>query len=393
MKSILSLIAASTVFAVAQQQYTVTDLGTLGGSGTSSNPYGLNAIGWVAGSSNLVAGGPQHSFYWFGFGPLMDLGTLGGKKCTTCNSQANGMNAFGQIAVGSETANTDPNGEDFCGYGTHRQCLGAIGSFFGLAALPALAGGNNANALGVNLQGQAVGLSEIGTRDSTCASGGTAFQVLRFEAATWGPGGRIQELHPLPNDTVGFATGVNSSGQAVGASGLCSNTAFVTPFGPFAPHAVMWDSNGAATDLGHMPGTPAGIYNIATSINDRGEVVGFACVGADTNPATCVEDAFLWTKDTGMQDLGGLPGAIASGPPCCNTINNSGVIVGISIAADYTETAVIWQNKVAIDLNTLIPKNSGWYLVCAQGINDAGEIIGFGTINGSTHAFRATPKY
>lgn len=139
------------------------------------------------------------------------------------------MNAFGQIAVGSETANKDPNGEDFCGYGTHHQCLGAIGSFFGLTDLPALPGGNNANALDVNSQGQVVGLAENGTRDSTCVSGGTAFQVLRFEAASWGPGRRIQELHPLPNDTVGFATGVNANGQAVGASGLCSDTAFVTP--------------------------------------------------------------------------------------------------------------------------------------------------------------------
>jgi len=48
--------------------------------------------------------------------------------------------------------------------------------------------------------------------------------------------------------------------------------------------------------------------------------------------------------------------------------------------------------QVATDLNTLIPKNSGWYLECAQGINDAGDIVGFGTINGSTHAFLATPK-
>lgn len=72
MKSILTSIAASTLLAAlaaAQPQYTVTDLGTLGGPGTSSNPFGLNAIGWVAGSSNLVASGPQHSFFWFGFGP------------------------------------------------------------------------------------------------------------------------------------------------------------------------------------------------------------------------------------------------------------------------------------------------------------------------------------
>jgi probable HAF family extracellular repeat protein len=396
MKTILTSFAASALLAAvaaAQPQYTVTDLGTLGGPGTTSNAYGLNAFGWESGSSYLVSGGPQHAFLWFGGGRLSDLGTLGGQKCPACNSGANGLNALGQTAAGSETSNTDPNGEDFCGYGTHHQCLGAIGAIWGLTALQPLAGGHNANANDVNNQGQVVGLAENGTRDATCVSGGTAFQVLRFEAARWGPDGRIQELQPLRGDTVGFAVGVNNSGQAVGASGLCSNTAFVTPYGPFAPHAVLWDSNGSPTDLGHLPGTQAGVYNIATSINDHGDVVGFACVAGSTNPATCIEDAFLWTKDTGMQDLGRLPGAIASGPPCCNTINNSGVIVGISIAADYTETAVIWQNKVAVDLNTLIAKDSGWYLVCAQGINDAGDIVGFGTINGSTHAFLARPRY
>jgi probable HAF family extracellular repeat protein len=396
MKSIKNLIAASGLLAavaVAQPQYTVTDLGTLGGPGMSSNAYGLNAFGWGSGSSNLVSSGPQHAFLWFGGGRLFDLGTLGGEKCPACNSGANGLNALGETAVGSETSKADPNGEDFCAYGTHHQCLGAIGAFGALTALPLLAGGNNANAIDVNNQGQVVGVAENGTHDATCVSGGTAFQILRFGAVSWGRDGRIQELHPLPSDTVGFAVGINANGQAVGASGLCSNTAFLTPFGPFAPHAVLWDRNGSPTDLGHLEGTPAGIYNIATSINDRGDVVGFACVGPDTNPATCIEDAFLWTKETGMRDLGGLPGAIASGPPCCNTINNSGVIVGVSIAADYTETAVIWQNKVAIDLNTLIPKDSGWYLVCAQGINDAGEIVGFGTINGSTHAFLAKARY
>ena len=45
------------------------------------------------------------------------------------------------------------------------------------------------------------------------------------------------------------------------------------------------------------------------------------------------------------------------------------------------------------DLNNLIPKNSGWYLWAAWGINDAGKIIGYGTpaSGGPTHAFLLTP--
>jgi probable HAF family extracellular repeat protein len=69
------------------------------------------------------------------------------------------------------------------------------------------------------------------------------------------------------------------------------------------------------------------------------------------------------------------------------------VIVGLSIDASFNERAIVWQNNVPVDLNTLIPASSGWYLQCAQGINDAGEIVGFGTLNGSTHAFLAKPAH
>jgi hypothetical protein len=46
-----------------------------------------------------------------------------------------------------------------------------------------------------------------------------------------------------------------------------------------------------------------------------------------------------------------------------------------------------------VDLNTLIPKNSPWYLQNAESINDAGEIVGTGLINGEPHAFLATPRW
>ena len=153
---------------------------------------------------------------------------------------------------------------------------------------------------------------------------------------------------------------------------------------------MLWDSDGSPTDLGHLEGTPAGMYNVATSINNHGEVVGFAQRRTGTSLQRA-SNTFLWTKETGMQDLGWFPGAIVTGPPCCHTINNSGQIVGVSIDANFNERAIVWQGKTPVDLNTLIAKNSGWYLQCAQSINDAGQISGFGTINGVVHAFLATP--
>ena len=78
-----------------------------------------------------------------------------------------------------------------------------------------------------------------------------------------------------------------------------------------------------------------------------------------------------------MQDIGGFPGAInGTGPPCCNTINNRGEIVGFSIDASFNFRALVWQGKTPVDLNTLIPADSPWYLQAANSLNDAGEITG-----------------
>jgi probable HAF family extracellular repeat protein len=44
-----------------------------------------------------------------------------------------------------------------------------------------------------------------------------------------------------------------------------------------------------------------------------------------------------------------------------------------------------------VDLNTLIPAKSGWVLQTATGINDAGQIVGYGTFKKQTRGFLLTP--
>src|ERR1035438_6673048 len=60
-------------------------------------------------------------------------------------------------------------------------------------------------------------------------------------------------------------------------SGLCSNSTL--PPNPSGAHAVLWEKDGSATDLGNLGGT----LNVAASVNNLGEVVGAAQSSIDGN--------------------------------------------------------------------------------------------------------------
>lgn len=91
------LVAASTCFA---QQYTVTDLGTLGG--TYSVAFHLNNRGDAVGFSQITGSAVSDAFLYSN-GIMTDLGTLGGG-----GSQARGINNTGQVVGFSYTTGNGP---------------------------------------------------------------------------------------------------------------------------------------------------------------------------------------------------------------------------------------------------------------------------------------------
>ena len=164
-----------------------------------------------------------------------------------------------------------------------------------------------------------------------------------------------------------YAYGVNNNGQVVGR--YDGYTAF------------FWDSNDGMTPLGAL----GGYDGHAMSINDAGEVVGWADV------ANGDAHAFIWNKDEGMTDLGTLGGLLSR----ANGINNTGEVVGWSHTLDRSQ-AFYWSKTTGtINLNLLLAENSEWsYLKDATAINDNGQIVGQGiTKTGQTQAFLMTIIY
>lgn len=133
----------------------------------------------------------------------------------------------------------------------------------------------------------------------------------------------------------------------------------------------------------HDLGTLGGSFSEGLSINARGWVTGDSYTAGDAE-----DHAFFY--DGTMHDLGTFGGTLSNG----QGINASGQEVGYSnLAGDNDSHAFLYTTGTGvIDLNSLIDPLSGWELQQADAVNDAGQITGFGMINGESDAFLLTPK-
>jgi probable HAF family extracellular repeat protein len=354
-------------------RYEITDLGTLNG-GNFSQPFAVNSSGEIAGSSNL-SNNDQHAVLWFK-GQISDLGTLGGS-----NSIAFGFNDSESAVGEAETSASDPNGEDFCGFGTHLICQPFSWRNSVMTPLHTL-GGYNGGVMRINRWGVSAGFAETSNEDPACP----APQKLQFKPAAWAYGWPI-ELPTKKGDPDGVALGINDHGDIVGSSGICSTFNPNTLLNLQGVHALLWE-NGKTIDLGNLGGkTGQALGNLAFAINNRGQVVGISDLPGDTT-----SHGFLWTKATRIQDLRPLKGDIAS---AAISIDDDGVIVGLSVIDAKGDTrAVVWRNRVPVDLNTLVQGNAPLYLLTGCSINSRGEITGLGlTSNGEIHTYLATPTH
>ncbi|HET6177292.1 MAG TPA: hypothetical protein VFE61_10185 [Candidatus Sulfotelmatobacter sp.] len=397
--------------------YQFIDLGTFGGrvSYFSNGIDGvLNSQGAVVGWADTSTPDPfpafcfntdcfvSHAFQWQN-GVLTDLGALPGGA----SSQAVWISANGLIAGNSQNGEGDPL---FPGWGEFRAVLWKDSEIVDLGTLE---GGYESFVGNVNGRGQVVGLA-MNTVPDPYNINGPGFFPTQSRAFLW-QNGAMQDLGTLGGNDAN-AVLINERGQIAGNSYTNSTPNSTTGIPTIDP--FLWE-NGKMTDLGTLGGT---IGN-PSSFNNRGQVVGASNLTGDA-----ISHPFLWTRASGMQDLGTLGGD--SG--VTNWINDNGDIAGkadlLQQQSPEDHHAVLWRHGVAIDLgtfpedtssnaynvnshgqvvgtsedrahmligvgehaflwegggpivdlNTLIPPGSSLRLTYAVGINDTGEIVGFG---------------
>jgi len=220
--------------------------------------------------------------------------------------------------------------------------LGTLGGFYSLP-------------IAMNNVGQVVGQSTL-----------SSHPYSPYHAFVWSTSSGMQDLGLLNGgDYTSVATGINNSGEVVGAS-----------YGLTTESAYLWTESEGMINIGSL-GTG---FAVAFGINDHEQVVGESILPDGFS------HAFLWTRSTGMKDLGTLGGNYSR----ATGINNAGQVIGYSYRADNSLHAFLWTSKGGMqDLGTF-----GGTFSLAYAINLAGQVVGeSSTPSGNFVAFLCDPVH
>lgn len=151
------------------------------------------------------------------------------------------------------------------------------------------------------------------------------------------------------------------------ALSLCFASAPLLRAGDY--HAFLWSAETGMQDLG----TLGGKTSVATAVNDRGAVVG-----SSETPEGATH-AFLWTAETGMQDLG-VPGNGFYDISSARSINKRGEISGLISNMSGGAASFYWSATTG-------------FIVLPQGTSDGHGMNDFGVLTGTESRGPVTQAY
>lgn len=340
MKNILISTALMVVATSSAIAYELTDLGA------NVEPRAINNLGVVVGTSNTDQY-PSSAFRW---SSAQGMELIDG-------TSANAVNDNGQIAGSTITG-------AFFLDGSHYRDWSNYGAF------------------GINQAGSAAGY-HVGKNPYEANS--LPYDPAVFDGNKWNVF-NIANLYPRGTRKGVYAdryvmNAINDYGYTVGYRyryGLAGSTSIL-----IAPDVAIQDS----TDVTYLS-VPAG--GKASDINNSNLIVGTTGSDSRTSPVTYAQ-AYLLDYSTGsLTTLPLLDGGLRSS---ASDINEYNQVVGSSETLDGSSRvnhAVLWDQpgSGATDLNTWA--SNGWVLVSATAINDNGDIVGTGLLEGAPHGFLLT---
>ncbi len=314
---------------------------------------------------------------------LIDVGTFGGPQSylnngNDGNNSATVLNNRGTLAGWADTPTPDPFPsfcfDDDCFVSHAFQWHAGVRTDLG-----ALTDGMSSQANWISASGLIAGVSENGEIDPLIPG------LPELRAVLWRNGG-ITDLGTLPSGGYeSFAMALNNRGQVVGEAlnTVPDDSSMVGPgFLTTQTRAFLWQ-NGTMQDLGTLgTGTDA----MAQFINERGQIVGWSYTSSAPNTSCpfflpLASGSFIWDEKNGMRDIGNLGGtcAIATG------VNDQGIVIGDNVDDNIIERGFLSDNGSIKDLGGTI----GGTQTTAEAVNQAGEVVGTGTLAGEV-SFHAT---
>lgn len=349
--------------------YEIADLGDLGGQG--SYAYDLNASGIAVGSGTgpliINTGGvtaaefANHGALFNGGAPV-DLGSL-----DAGNALALGINDGGTIVgFGYEII----DGDQFS-----RGLIFSSGS--DPQVMPEPANSTALRALDVNNSDLIVGYATIDFDSTDSISPQERGFVFDNASKTF-----VGMLPPFvnENDRKSVIEAINDTGMVAGWAHTEDSSGNPKAHGFFASVSDLDNP----TDIGHLGGD----ISVVNGMNNGGVLVG-----RSANSSSQLE-AFVYDPGTSpaLQGLGFLDPRFTYSEAF--DVNDMGQIVGLAANGSSTRseyTAFLYENGEMKDLNLMIDCDKGWELESARAINNAGQIVGYGTIGNKVHAYLLTP--
>lgn len=179
---------------------------------------------------------------------------------------------------------------------------------------------------------------------------------------------------------------------------------YTNPNGLIAYQNTIEDANNYGVAVGHIESTSAAVWNnntqhtleilpqlpeelgaMAFGVNDTGVIVGGA------NTSTLLTKPVMWAADAN-RTITSLPLFPGESTGLAQKINNANQIIGSHGDGTAEPALAVWIDGQIFDLQSNLDSTGlGWVLQTVNDINNLGQIVGTGQLNGQERGFILTP--